>query len=55
MFENPFCLKIGRFEAMVHRVGSAPIDVKTGFSDVADFDISRLLIYWRLLAIPAMV
>jgi hypothetical protein len=45
-------IKIGHFKAIFHR--SAPIDVKTGSSDPADFAITRLLIYWRVLAILAM-
>jgi hypothetical protein len=54
MFVNPFFrLKICRFKATVHRVNV--INVKTGSSDPADFDITQLLIYWRVLAIPAIV
>jgi hypothetical protein len=34
---------------------SASINVKTGFPDPVDFVTTRLLIYWRVLAIRAMV
>jgi hypothetical protein len=46
MFANPFFrLEIGRFKARVHGVCilySAPIDVKKGFSDPADFATTRI-------------
>jgi hypothetical protein len=49
-----FLLKNGPSQSYVP-YSSASIDVKTGSPDPADFAMTQLLIYWRVLAIHAMV